>query len=176
MSWSWRRSRERGHRAAHRLAQLARAARRRVAAQLERLAAGEQHDRRDRLGELQDAAAVARGDRPHAHLVLVVRLGAAREGRRGHRELLRLGRERGRRDLHRLEAVIARAVRREVRGQAVARRGLHSSASGDRADRRCWPRRSSARPSRSHVPAVEVAAVQHVAGIGIDQRVVVRRC
>ena len=60
-------------------------------AQIDRLAEREQLARRDRLGELEDAQAVARRDRAHADLVLVVRLGAAAEDARGHGQLQRLG-------------------------------------------------------------------------------------
>ena len=175
MSRSWRRSATSdGHRAAHRFAQLARAPRGRVAAQLERLAVGEQQDRRDRLRELEDAAAIARGDRAHADLVLVVALGAARERRGGHRELQRLGGQRGGRDPHRLEAVVAAAVRREILRQAAARRGraeqLHLAVEqiGDARHRALEPVHRE-----RHVPAVEVAAVQHRARVGVDDRVVV---
>ena len=102
-------------------------------AQIDRLAEREQLDDRDGLGQLQHALAVARGDRAHADLVLVVRLGAAAEGAGGHGQLQRLGGQRRRGDLHRLEAVVRHLRRRRP------------APPGSRAARGWWPGCTAAR-------------------------------
>jgi len=61
--------------------------------------------------EVAARQAVAGGDGTHADFVLVVVLRAAAERARRHRQLESLRRQRGRTDLHRLEAVMRRRIR-----------------------------------------------------------------
>jgi hypothetical protein len=107
-----------------------------------------------------------------------VGLGAPTERRRGDRELQRLGGERRGGDLHRLEAVVGDRVGaradHQVRGEPAARLG-HAEEAELAVDqvRDTGDRVLQTVHREGDVPAVEVAAVEHVAALGVDQRVVV---
>ena len=147
-------------------------------AQPHALVGGQQCGGGDLFGQLQTAQGVAGGDGAHAHLVLVVAFGGAREhaGRQG--VFQRLGGPGAGTDLYGFEAVVDHRRLRwragQVARQAVVVAGVDQQSElaieqvGDVADQVL-----QAVHGEGDMAAVEVPAVQGALGFGVEQRVVV---
>ncbi len=146
--------------------------------QIDGLADGKLNDGQDGFRQLDDAQGIAGGDGAHADLVLVVRFGAAAEDAGGHGELQGFGGQGGSGNLHGFEAVMADLIGAgagdEIGGEAVvgvrvAEQGhLAVDQVGDVGD-------GDFEHVHGHagVAAVEVSAVEDVAGVGVEEGIVV---
>jgi len=106
-------------------------------AQPDALLGGEQCGRGDLLAQLQAAQRVAGGDGAHAHLVLIVAFGGAREDAGRHAVLQRFGGPGAGADLHRLEAVVDHR-RGGRRAGGPCARACWRSATGASPTAACW--------------------------------------